>query len=306
MSDAINAMIQSAIASLKKLELSELTSFGRDKLTIRHASGGTIQFRNDGKVYYNGTEIGGSGIGIVTGDLDMNSYNVDDIGGLYFDTAGITKIATDDVSENMVIQASENMYLNALGDTIYMEDNVNFGTNTISDISSISDCGSITLNTGATVTTHYLHLKSISGYYSRFQPQAQTSNLSYSLPLTMGTDGQVLALTGVSGDTASLEWADGGSGSGLTVCTSSTKPASPTEGMMIYVTDNTAGQEIETYDGSAWVTDGMGTMSNLVEDTTPQLGGDLEVNSHKITAASNGDIELQLQGTGVIKLTRSA
>jgi alkyl sulfatase BDS1-like metallo-beta-lactamase superfamily hydrolase len=95
MSDAINAMIQSAIASLKKLELSELTSFGRDKLTIRHASGGTIQFRNDGKVYYNGTEIG-TGSGSLWQDDAINSHaelvTPDDISLNGFDIKDISEI----------------------------------------------------------------------------------------------------------------------------------------------------------------------------------------------------------------------
>jgi len=95
MSDAINAMIQSAIASLKKLELSELTSFGRDKLTIRHASGGTLQFRNDGKVYYNGTEIG-TGSGSLWQDDAVNSHaelvTPDDISLNGFDIKDVSEI----------------------------------------------------------------------------------------------------------------------------------------------------------------------------------------------------------------------
>jgi len=43
-------------------------------------------------------------------------------------------------------------------------------------------------------------------------------------------------------------------------------------------------------------------ISNVVEDTTPQLGGDLDVNGHEIISASNGDIELNPNGTGDVKL----
>lgn len=109
MSDAINAMIQSAIASLKKLELSELTSFGRDKLTIRHASGGTIQFRNDGKVYYNGTEIGTSSSGlweydsgnthtelITAGDISMEGHDVKNVGEIKGTSTGNLVLTIDD------------------------------------------------------------------------------------------------------------------------------------------------------------------------------------------------------------------
>ena len=37
-------------------------------------------------------------------------------------------------------------------------------------------------------------------------------------------------------------------------------------------------------------------------DTTPQLGGDLDVNGNKIISASNGDIEILPHGSGQIKL----
>ena len=41
---------------------------------------------------------------------------------------------------------------------------------------------------------------------------------------------------------------------------------------------------------------------NVAEDTTPQLGGDLDVNGNKITSASNGDVEIEPNGTGDIIL----
>ena len=43
-------------------------------------------------------------------------------------------------------------------------------------------------------------------------------------------------------------------------------------------------------------------LSNVVEDTTPQLGGDLDVNGNAIVSASNGDIEITPNGTGSIIL----
>ena len=45
-----------------------------------------------------------------------------------------------------------------------------------------------------------------------------------------------------------------------------------------------------------------GGLSNVVEDTTPQLGGDLDVNGNAIVSASNGDIEITPNGTGSIIL----
>ncbi len=45
------------------------------------------------------------------------------------------------------------------------------------------------------------------------------------------------------------------------------------------------------------------SINNLVEDTTPQLGGDLDLNGNSIASASNGDIDLQPNGTGNVKIT---
>jgi len=75
---------------------------------------------------------------------------------------------------------------------------------------------------------------------------------------------------------------------------------------------NVAGNyNLPTVDGSAnqaITTNGSGTLSfgtvltDVVQDTSPQLGGPLDVNGQAITSASNGDITLNPDGTGEIKL----
>ena len=52
----------------------------------------------------------------------------------------------------------------------------------------------------------------------------------------------------------------------------------------------------------AWVAQsgGGGSMSDVVDDTTPQLGGDLDVNGKDIVTTSNGDIDLNPNGSGVV------
>lgn len=45
-------------------------------------------------------------------------------------------------------------------------------------------------------------------------------------------------------------------------------------------------------------TDGAGTLTNIVDDTTPQLGGNLDMNGNDIVTTSNADIELAPNGTG--------
>lgn len=43
-------------------------------------------------------------------------------------------------------------------------------------------------------------------------------------------------------------------------------------------------------------------ITDVVDDTTPQLGGNLDVNGNKIVSASNGDVEIEPNGTGEIVL----
>ena len=45
-----------------------------------------------------------------------------------------------------------------------------------------------------------------------------------------------------------------------------------------------------------------GAISNVVEDTTPQLGGDLDMNGQDIVTTSNADIELAPNGTGHVTI----
>lgn len=58
-----------------------------------------------------------------------------------------------------------------------------------------------------------------------------------------------------------------------------------------------------TNDGFEWVQiSSSAGLGNVVDDVSPQLGGDLDVNSNAIISASNGDIEITPNGTGSIVL----
>jgi len=48
--------------------------------------------------------------------------------------------------------------------------------------------------------------------------------------------------------------------------------------------------------------DGSGDMSDVVDDTSPQLGGDLDINGNDITSASNADVDINPHGTGNVVL----
>lgn len=79
-------------------------------------------------------------------------------------------------------------------------------------------------------------------------------------------------------------------------------PESPADGELLYATDTN-----KLYVGDGGVAQEIsggtgGGLANVVDDTTPQLGGDLDVNGRKIVSASNGNIEIDPNGTGDIIL----
>jgi hypothetical protein len=53
-----------------------------------------------------------------------------------------------------------------------------------------------------------------------------------------------------------------------------------------------------TSTGANWADAAAGGIANVVEDTTPQLGGSLDVNGNSIVSTSNGNIELTPNGSG--------
>ena len=65
-----------------------------------------------------------------------------------------------------------------------------------------------------------------------------------------------------------------------------------------------------SFDGSAnislnnnAITNGAGYLADIVSDTSPQLGGDLDVQSNKITTAtSNGNVKIEPNGSGVVEV----
>ena len=138
----------------------------------------------------------------------------------------------------------------------------------------------------------------------------------------------VLSLS-LSGTTTTLTTTDGalsdgghkvlllaGSPSGTNTIT-----ISPNDQDKVYLVKNSSGQTATFTQGSggdasvlngetAWVfADGAGSGAqvqvaafDVVNDTTPQLGGDLDVNGNSITSASNGNVVIAPNGTGDVQL----
>ena len=80
---------------------------------------------------------------------------------------------------------------------------------------------------------------------------------------------------------------------------SSAPTTSLDEGDLYY---NTSSNSLNYYNGSEFVAVVAGAMTSLVVDTTPELGGNLDVLTHSIVSSSNRDITIAPHGTGEINL----
>lgn len=68
--------------------------------------------------------------------------------------------------------------------------------------------------------------------------------------------------------------------------------------------DGTANYYLKT-DGAgtvSWAAGSGSGLANVVDDTTPQLGGNLDVNGNAIVSVTNGDIEITPNGTGIVAI----
>jgi hypothetical protein len=74
--------------------------------------------------------------------------------------------------------------------------------------------------------------------------------------------------------------------------------------MVTIVTRAGKGAALTWTEGDANITNlNTGKLENVVEDTTPQLGGQLDVNGNAIVSTSNGNINISPNGSGNISLT---
>ena len=65
---------------------------------------------------------------------------------------------------------------------------------------------------------------------------------------------------------------------------------------------NTTAGNLKYYTGSAWVAITSGGITDVVQDGTPQLGGNLDINTFSIVSTSNGNINITPNGTGSVVL----
>jgi hypothetical protein len=71
------------------------------------------------------------------------------------------------------------------------------------------------------------------------------------------------------------------------------------EGDLAYNTNSNA---LKYYNGSSWVTIVAGSLTAVVQDGSPQLGGNLDVQTNSIVTTSNRNVLLAPNGTGVVEI----
>ena len=80
---------------------------------------------------------------------------------------------------------------------------------------------------------------------------------------------------------------------------SSDPTASLDEGDLAY---NSTANVLKYYNGSAWVTIVAGSLTDIVQDGSPQLGGNLDVQTNSIVSTSDRDINITPNGSGKVVL----
>jgi|TARA_B100001094_G_scaffold277569_1_gene286520 hypothetical protein len=83
--------------------------------------------------------------------------------------------------------------------------------------------------------------------------------------------------------------------------TTAQRPGSPANGDIRY---NSTISKIEGYSNSGWASMVGSGIQNIVEDTTPQLGGALDVNGNALVSTSDGNIALTPNGTGEVDISK--
>jgi hypothetical protein len=111
--------------------------------------------------------------------------------------------------------------------------------------------------------------------------------------ITTPATGEILIYDGT-------DWINGDAGIDLVDLSVGAEGTASGNGSIAY--DNTTGVFTYTPPTAA----GIGALADVIDDTTPQLGGDLDVNGKKLVSVSNGNIVLEPNGTGKVWLYSSS
>ena len=232
---------------------------------------GRIRFNTQTNLYegYNGSDWGGLGAGALAIAGDTGTDNTVVIGTDTLTFAGGTNVATT-VTNNQV-EIAMSIAIDSINDT-----HIDFGTGAnqvnTDDLPEGSNNKYFTTS-GATIDTDALPQGSTNLYYTDAQVQAVSIN-----EVVEDTSPQLGGTLDANGNTIDM---------GTNI-----------------LTDTNLGQFITAY---GWGDHGSaGYLQNVSEDTTPQLGGNLDVNGSDIVSASSADIKIMPDGTGKVGIGESS
>ena len=132
-------------------------------------------------------------------------------------------------------------------------------------------------------------------------PHSAAANYTLTLPNDDGDADQVLKTNG----SGVLDWVDQAAApaaasetvAGVIEIATNAEAGAATATDKALVPSNIASLDLSAMDNTT-----AGFIADVVSDTTPQLGGSLDVNGNAITSASNGLVEITPNGTGAVKL----
>jgi len=287
----------------------------------------SLEFKDlyvDGTAYvdainYNGTAIASTAaeLNIVDGDTSATSTTVADADRVVLNDGGTMKqVAVTDLAAYFDDEITAMPNVTSVG---------TLTTLTVDDItingSTISDSGDFTIDGGADI------ILDADGGDVFFKDGGTTfgsaTNTSGNLIIKSGTttaltfSGADVTVAGdltVSGDditmgtntAGNLLIADGTNFNSIAV--GSLTEISTVADDDVFLAVDTSGGGLKKIARSA-VVSGLATssaISNVADDSTPQLGGDLDVNSNGLVSTSNGNIALTPNGTGVVRIDGSS
>jgi hypothetical protein len=208
----------------------------------------------------------------VTGSLDFSDANITNVGSIALDT--ITNDGTD-----ITLDSSGDIVLDADGADIFLKDaGTTYGSLTNSS-------GNLIVKSGTTTALTF------SG-----------ANVTIAGDLTVSGDDITMG-TNTAGN---LLVADGTNFNSIAVGSLSEISTVASDDVLLAVDTSGGGlKKITRATLTAGIVSGS-EISNVVEDSTPQLGGDLDVNGNGLTSTSNGNIALTPNGTGVVRIDGSS
>lgn len=277
---------------LKWMEDEDYFEFSDDILV---ASTEKLQFR-DTAIYINSSTDGqldlvaDTEIQLAATTVDLNG-NLDVSGSLTLGGTAITATASElNILDGVTATASELNALDGITSTVAELNILDGVTSTASELNLLdgSTAGTVVASKAVVADSN----KDVSGF----------RNLSITGDLTVAGDDITMG-TNTSGN---LLVADGTNFNSIAV--GDLSEISTVANDDVFLAVDTSGGGLKKITRSTIVSGlavGGVALSNVVEDTTPQLGGDLDVNGNGLVSTSNGNIALTPNGTGVVRIDGS-